>query len=436
MRLDLRFLLPNRISGQMILIIAGSMIAVHVVLTAAFLFRAFEQGEQRPPSHPGQIEMALVMLDAAAPEDRPRLAADISKKFPDIALKMDRSSTIDWSHQDSRRWLSRHLGSGLEVTDLQSDGTSGGGHPIAVRLRDGDVVSAQIPPPPRWRLFDPFMVTLLSVAIVVTGLGIWAARAVTAPLRSLATAAENFSPDGAISLLPERGPAEIRTAARALNHMRERVKGLVDDRMRMLAAVGHDLRTPITRLRLSSEFVPDNALRGQMLRDLDQMRSMVDSILIYLREGRALRAAVSVDAAACVQTVCNAFVDSGADVQLVAAEPVSVMVDPDELLRVITNVVDNAVRHGGGARVGVRRAADRAVILIEDDGPGIPDERKAAMLQPFVRGAPGRSVDGDGGFGLGLAIVQAIVTARGGTLTLRDRQPRGLAVVIELPASA
>jgi signal transduction histidine kinase len=218
--------------------------------------------------------------------------------------------------------------------------------------------------------------------------------------------------------------------------MRERVKELVDDRMRMLAAVGHDLRTPITRLRLSSEFVPDSALRGQMLRDLDQMRSMVDSILVYLREGRTLRGAVSVDAAACAQTVCNAFIDSNADVRLVAAEPVSVMADPDELLRVITNVVDNAVRHGGGASVSVRRAADRAVILIEDDGPGIPDEKKAAMLEPFVRGAPGRGIDGDSGFGLGLAIVQAIVTARGGTLTLRDRQPRGLSVRIELPAAA
>jgi signal transduction histidine kinase len=438
MKLDLRFLLPNRISGQMTIVIVVSMFAVHAVLAVAFLLRTFEQRGQRPPGHPGQIEMAVAMLDAVAPGERSRLAEGLTERFPDIDLKLDRSRTFDWGRPDApeSKWFVRHLGPGFQMADVPADAAAGNVRTVAIRLRDGDVVTARFPlPPPRWRLFDPFMVTLLSVAIVVTGLGIWAARAVTAPLRSLAIAAESFSPDGAISLLPERGPAEIRTAARALNHMRERVKGLVDDRMRMLAAVGHDLRTPITRLRLSSEFVPDSALRGQMLRDLDQMRSMVDSILVYLREGRALRPAVSVDAAACVQTVCNAFIDSGADVRLVAAEPVSVMADPDELLRVITNVVDNAVRHGGGsARVSVRRTTDRAVILVEDDGPGIPDERKATMLQPFVRGAPGRNVDGDSGFGLGLAIVQAIVTTRGGTLTLRDRQPRGLSVAIEFPA--
>jgi signal transduction histidine kinase len=280
------------------------------------------------------------------------------------------------------------------------------------------------------------MVTLLSVAIAVTGLGVWAARAVTAPLRSFATAAENFSPDGAISLLPERGPAEIRTAARALNHMRARVKGLVDDRTRMLAAVGHDLRTPITRLRLSSEFVADSALRGQMLRDLDQMRSMVDSVLIHLRSGKSPSNAVCVDVAACAQTVCDAFADSGADVRLVVQDAVAVMTDPDELLRVITNIVDNAVRYGGSAAVSVKRRADRAVITVDDDGPGIPDDRKEAMLEPFVRGAASRGMDGDSGFGLGLSIVRAIVVARGGILSLHDRQPRGLSVVIELPAVA
>jgi signal transduction histidine kinase len=255
-------------------------------------------------------------------------------------------------------------------------------------------------------------------------------------LRSFAAAAESFSPDGAIALLPERGPREIRTAAKALNQMRARIKNLVDDRTRTLVAVGHDLRTPITRLRLSSEFVSDETLRSQMWRDLDQMKAMVDSILVHLREGRSARNLVSVDVAACVQTVCDAFADGGADVRLMQTESASVRAQPDELLRAVSNVVDNAVRYAGGATVSVLRAEGRVTICVEDEGPGIADERKDAMLEPFVRGEPARSMDEESGFGLGLSIARAIVGGIGGKLILADRQPRGLSVRIELPAEA
>ena len=433
MKPDLRFLLPNRISGQMVIIITLSLISVHLILTAFFLLRAFER-EGAPLSHPGQIEAMVVLLDAATPSEREKMAQTFGQKFPDIALRLDRSLTVDWGQPETRGALnfSRHLGPGFKVADLPRSAPHAR-HVIAVRLRDGDVVTAQFPQPPPWRLFDPIVVTLLSVAIIVTGLGIWAARMVTAPLRSFAKAAESFSPDGAINLLPERGPEEIRTAAKALNQMRERIKSLMEDRTRTLAAVGHDLRTPITRLRLSSEFVTDPLLRRQMLRDLDQMKSMVDSILIYLREGRSQKKSVQVDVAACVQTVCDAFIDCGSDVKLVATDTGAVLADPEELLRAITNIVDNAVRYAGAARVSVTRNEASVTVLVEDDGPGIPDDRKAAMLQPFVRGEASRNMDEDSGFGLGLSIVRVFVGACGGALVLQDREPHGLVVKIELP---
>jgi signal transduction histidine kinase len=433
MKPDLRFLLPNRISGQMVIIITLSLVSVHLILTAFFLLRAFER-EGTPPSHPGQIEAMVALLDAAAPVEREKMAQTFAQKFPDIALRLDRSVAVDWNQPETpgARNFSRHLGPGFRVADLPRVAPQNR-HVIAVRLRDGDIVTAQFPRPPGWRFFDPIMVTLLSVAIIVTGLGIWAARMVTAPLRSFAKEAESFSPDGAINLLPERGPVEIRAAARALNQMRERIKSLMDDRTRTLAAVGHDLRTPITRLRLSSEFVADPVLRGQMLRDLDQMKAMVDSILVYLREGRSQKKAVRVDVAACVQTVCDAFADCGSDVKFVAADGGAVLADPEELLRAVTNVVDNAVRYAGGARVSVGRTPASVIISVEDDGPGIPDDRKAAMLQPFVRGDAARNMDEDSGFGLGLSIVRVFTTAYGGSLTLSDRQPHGLVVRIDLP---
>jgi signal transduction histidine kinase len=426
----LRNLLPNRISGQIAILIIVAIAAVHVILTAAFLLRASD-GRREPPGHPGQIEMVATLLEATAPAERDRVFAAMASNYPDLAFKLDRSKADDWAARagpPERGRFGRNLAPGLQV-GREPEGR------VAIRLRDGDVVTARMPEPPRgWRLFDPVVITVLSIAIITIMLGVWAARAITAPLRAFATAAESFSPEAQISPLPERGPEEVRSATRALNAMRERIKGLVEDRTRMLAAVGHDLRTPITRLRLASEFVGDPQLRHQMLRDLDQMNRMVESILIFLREGRSSNNAISVDAAATLQTVCDEFADAGHDVRLAASEHAAVKAQPDELRRALTNVIDNAVRYAGRAIVSLARTAEGVVIAVEDEGPGIPDARKAAMLQPFVRGEAARHMDGTTGFGLGLSIASAIIAAHGGTLTLHDCQPHGLAVRIGLPA--
>jgi signal transduction histidine kinase len=427
-----RKLLPKRISGQIAILIVASIASVHVILTAMFLLRA---RDDRPAIHPGQIEMAAALLDVTATADRERVFAAIANDYPDLALKLDRSKTSDWTTraaQPDLGWFGRNLPPGLSVR-RDPEGHDGGRR-IAVRLRDGDVITARIPAPPRgWRVFYPIVIAVLSIAIITIMLGVWAARAITAPLRAFAKAAESFSPEAQISPLPERGPEEVRTATRALNAMRERIKGLVEDRTRMLAAVGHDLRTPITRLRLASEFVGDQQLRHQMLRDLDQMNQMVESILIFLREGRSSKDAVSVDLGAALQTVCDEFADAGNDVRLAAGEHAAVRAQPDELRRALSNVIDNAVRYAGRVMVSLAPTPGGVVIMVEDEGPGIPNDRKAAMLQPFVRGEPARHMDGKTGFGLGLSIASAIISAHGGNLTLHDREPRGLAVRIMLP---
>jgi signal transduction histidine kinase len=428
----LRKLLPKRISGQIAILIIASIASVHVILTAIFLVRA---REVRPPVHPGQIEMAAALLDVTDAADRVRVFTAIANDYPDLALKLDRSKADDWTTRATSPdlgWFGRNLPPGLSVRRDPEGGE--GSRRIAVRLRDGDVVTARIPAPPRgWRVFYPIVITVMSIAIVTIMLGIWAARAITAPLRSFARAAESFSPEAQISPLPEQGPEEVRTATRALNAMLERIKGLVEDRTRMLAAVGHDLRTPITRLRLASEFVGDQQLRHQMLRDLDQMNQMVESILIFLREGRSSKDAVSVDLGAALQTVCDEFADAGNDVRLAAGEHAAVRAQPDELRRALSNVIDNAVRYAGRVMVSLAPTPGGVVIMVEDEGPGIPNDRKAAMLQPFVRGEPARHMDGKTGFGLGLSIASAIISAHGGNLTLHDREPRGLAVRIMLP---
>ena len=297
------------------------------------------------------------------------------------------------------------------------------------------MISAKLPPGqwerPFWR--GPWMTTLLFAVICVGLLGLWAARALTAPLSSFAKAAESFSLNGAAAPLPERGPEEIRSVAKALNRMRERITALIDDRTKMLAAISHDLRTPITRMRLRSEFIEDESQRGRMLHDLDQMRSMLESVLSFLRNDRKLEAMTLVDVASTLQLVTDQFADMGQKVAYDGPQHAMAMVRPDDLHRSVTNLAENAVRFGAEATIRLRLASDSMTIDVEDDGPGISDERKDVMLEPFVRGDDARNMDEVTGFGLGLSIARAIVLAHGGELSLHDRHPHGLIVRIELP---
>jgi signal transduction histidine kinase len=276
-------------------------------------------------------------------------------------------------------------------------------------------------------------VTLLFAAISVTLLGLWAARALTAPLSSFARAAESFSLNGAAAPLPERGPEEVRSVAKALNRMRDRITTLIDDRTRMLAAISHDLRTPITRMRLRSEFIEDHVHRSHMLGDLDQMRSMLESVLSFLRNDRKFESMTLVDIATTLQLVTDQFADMGHKVVYDGPQHAVVTARPDDLHRSITNLVENAVRFGAEATIRLSVSPNTVTIDVEDDGPGISDARKQAMLEPFVRGDDARNMDETAGFGLGLSIARAIVLAHGGELSLNDRQPHGLIVRIELP---
>ena len=284
---------------------------------------------------------------------------------------------------------------------------------------------------PFWQ--GPWTLTLMFAVVSVTLLSLWAARALTAPLSSFAKAAEDFSLNGAAAPLPERGPEEIRSVAKALNRMRERITTLIDDRTKMLAAISHDLRTPITRMRLRAEFIEDDAHRSRMLRDLEQMRSMLEAVLSFLRNDRKLESMTLVDIASTLQLVTDQFADMGHKVAYDGPEHAMATVRPDDLHRSVTNLVENAVRYGAEATIRLRVSPETATIEVEDDGPGISDARKEVMLEPFVRGDDARNMDEAAGFGLGLSIARTIAIAHHGALSLNDRQPHGLIVRIQLP---
>ncbi|SIO32292.1 Signal transduction histidine kinase [Bradyrhizobium erythrophlei] len=430
------FLNLKRISGQIAALVVASIVALHLIITASFLIHRPDQPDPSIDRGHAQLAAAAHLLGAAAASERPRLSADIARAFPQLGIELlsqGAAPAADESGAPGLRRLHRRLGNGYRIFALAPDVNTGR---IGIALPDGAMIAANLMPeqrarPPFWA--GPWMMTLLFAVISVTLLGLWAARALTAPLSSFAKAAEDFSLNGAAAPLPERGPEEIRSVAKALNRMRERITGLIDDRTKMLAAISHDLRTPITRMRLRTEFIEDETHRSRMLGDLDQMRAMLESVLSFLRNDRRLESMTLVDIASTLQLITDQFADMGRKVAYVGPGHAMATVRPDDLHRSVTNLVENAVRFGAEAVIRLSVSADSVTIDVEDDGPGISDARKINMLEPFVRGDDARNMDETTGFGLGLSIANAIVLAHGGTLSLHDRQPHGLLARIQLP---
>ena len=430
-----RTLFFNRIGGQMTILILISLLAIHAVIIASFFFSHRGEPWEPPEGGSGQFIAAVQLVAATPAAGRDPLLATMAQAFPRVQIKRAAAAPASGEHDDPRlRHLRERLGAGFAVTNWPA--APGDALTVAVKLPDGDVLSAQLPPhldPPM--LGGPIVSTVLFVVVSVTLLGFWATRALRRPLSGFAKAAEGFSLDGDAVKLPERGPEEIRAVAKAFNRMRARITKLVDDRTRVLAAMGHDLRTPITRLRLRAEFILDMELRAQMLRDLDQMKAMTDDVLSFLRDGQAREGATAIDVTSVLQTACDQFADMGYSVSYQGPDHVTIVAHPNELQRAAANLIDNAVRHGNNTVVRLSSEADGVRIDVEDDGPGIPDENKDRMLDAFVRGDASRTMDDRIGFGLGLSIARAIAEAHGGALTLHDRVPHGLIARITLPAT-
>jgi len=252
------------IGGQIAALVLASTVALHLVVTTAFLISRPDRSDT-PPDGAHQLADAALLLGSAEAGERPRLVADLARAFPKLGIEMLAPGTASVAESDNQhlRGMRRHLGRDYKAVLLTP---SVAGSRVGVELPDGTVIAGRVEGGPRpWFWGGPWLMALMTAFICVSVLGLWAARALAAPLSSFAKAAENFSLDGGAEPLPERGPEEIRSVARALNRMHERIARLMSDRTRMLAAISHDLRTPITRLRLRAEFIEDEGNRKRML---------------------------------------------------------------------------------------------------------------------------------------------------------------------------
>lgn len=272
----------------------------------------------------------------------------------------------------------------------------------------------------------------LATAVLVLGLSVFAVWGVSRPVRKLAASlgdTETFL--SGETAVPERGPREFRHLARALNRMRARIRQLLDSRTRMLRGISHDLRTPLTRLKLRVERMEDSEERRHALSDIEQLDRMIAGTLRYLRDGSSEILWETCDLSSLLHSICDDFADTGARISFEGPERLDLEGGADELMRSFSNLCENGLKFGTEVAVSLRREGDRAVVEIADDGPGIPPDMRDKVLEPFAKLDPARS--GRTGYGLGLAIAAEIVTRHRGTLTLEDNNPSGLRVRVTLP---
>ena len=314
---------------------------------------------------------------------------------------------------------------------LRLDAANGLG--LAVALDSGDWLNIAYakPPPPDWPIQS--YISLAVGAVAISLVAFLTARRIARPLRQLALAAEGFGRGEDGVPLQEAGPRDIQQTAAAFNRMRSRLRRLIEDRTRMLAALGHDLRTPITALRLRAEFVGDAGVRDRLIDTLDEMQAMTEGALAFVREEEAAgKATRSIDLAALLDSLCDDLADLGCDVTLAACGRTPYRCRPEALRRAVRNLIQNAVRYGGRARVALRHLGEGVEITVDDDGPGIPEAELEHVFVPFVRLERSRNRE-TGGVGLGLSIARTVARDHGGDILLANRPEGGLRATIRLP---
>lgn len=324
----------------------------------------------------------------------------------------------------------RSAGADLEIVVTQPAGTP---HPVAsVRFQSGWLAIPVRDRHPRGGILVALAGWTLLVTVGTVGVAVWFAYRITRHLSALERVAATIDADGVVPLLPESGPAELKATARALNTMTAKLKSAAESRMRLVAAAGHDLRTPMTRMRLRAEFLEEND-RALWLNDLEELDRIADSAIQLVREETQREKIQLLRVDEIISEICRDLALMKASVTVLKMEAVTISSAPLALTRAVRNLVINAATHGGGALVTVGLEDGAASITIDDEGPGIPEQSMSRVFEPFFRVDPARRKSGPGA-GLGLAIAKEIVERHGGKLTLQNRSPKGLRQRIVFPA--
>lgn len=428
--------LPQSLFGRLVLLMTAGLVAAQLAGTAI-------QFSERRQSLRATVGTELAQrvgamhraIGSQPPDERARLAGRLST--PRLLLSVEPSAPPDTIGASALPDLPALLREGLgEDVTLRVAALPRIGSPsfdLYLQLPGDQWLRLQGRVPRQtfahpWRALIDLAVMLLAVVVLV----VIVTRSTVRPLADLARAARGFADDLNHPPLPEKGPSEVREAAAAFNAMQTRIRSGIEERERFLAAVSHDLKTPVTRLRLRAELTPDPVLRDAILRDVDDMQQLIDDALDFL-SGNAVEEPVGpVDLVALVERVVDDFAHTG-QVTLDAPDALRFDARPRALQRALRNLVDNALKYGGNAHVVLAANPDGVVITVEDDGPGIPEDALESVFEPFRRLEASRSRE-TGGTGLGLAIVRQVARIHGGEARLANRGGGGLRAEIRLPA--
>lgn len=304
---------------------------------------------------------------------------------------------------------------------------------VSFRLSDGSWANFDIAMARAATLYSPHLVTstlIMMLAIVV--LGFWATGWVARPLAAFAKAADRLGRDVTAPPLAKAGAREVRNAVAAFNAMQERIRRFVEDRTRMIAAISHDLRSPITRLRLRTEMLPESEPRVRMLADLDEMEAMVASTLDFSRIDSSDEQTEAIDLAAMLETVCDNASDIGLPATYIWERRIICSCRPMSLKRALTNLIENGARYGAHATVSAITQDYSLQVVIQDEGPGIPETEMEKIFSPFYRLENSRNRK-TGGIGLGMTVARTIIHGHGGNIWLENRSEGGLRVIVTLP---
>ncbi|HEX5516226.1 MAG TPA: ATP-binding protein [Pseudolabrys sp.] len=305
---------------------------------------------------------------------------------------------------------------------------------LSVRLASGEWLNASADPPPVPRLAPVFLVSFLISAIAVAAVGAIGVRWASKPLQQLASAAHRLGRGESFDPLPESGPKETREANIAFNRMRERLDRFIRDRTSMLVAVAHDLRTPITSLRLRAEFIEDEEAKAKILETLTEMQAMAEAVLAFARGDAETEPTRPTDVTALTESIVEDAAANGKPVTFDDSPSVTLRCRPFALRRAVSNLIDNATFYGHGASARVESLADEVRIVIDDKGPGIAVNELERVFEPFVRLESSRS-RATGGAGLGLAIARTIARGHGGDVRLENRPEGGLKAILTMPSA-
>ena len=435
----------STLRGQFVVITAAAVILSNLVV--ALCFEAFHEHELSGARNAALIARVAAVADlvSSLPEHQhaqalravsstyvrywiapnPSAAQDMSEAERSFAQQI-KDAEHSAKPLDVRVHIFSDMGSSQEGLHHPRDVTE-----IAQSLAPGRWLVARyqrpiLPPGP------PALFVAAVAAALLTGVAAaWFAGRVSRPLSALASAADEVARGRNAPLLEVRGPDDLKRAAEAFNTMSGRVRRTLESHRQLLSAVGHDLRTPISAMRITAEFVGDADVRDRLTRNLEELQSLTEAVLAAARAapGEETR---RIDFAALIESVCADLIDLGNPVEMHIEGTAPCLCRPNEIRRAVRNLVENAVRYGGPVRVSLQTDADSFTAIIDDDGPGIPPDQIERVFEPFVRLESSRS-SATGGAGLGLTLARTIVREHGGDVTLENRAGGGLRAKLVLP---